>query len=249
MKSIVVIPTYNEKANIEPLLKEILTLVPDIHVLVVDDSSPDGTAELVHQLQSSDSRIHLMVRKSARGRGLAGIAGFLYAIENNFDYIIEMDADFSHSPHDIPRFLAEIKIFDIVIGSRNIPGGKILNRPLIRDVISCLANLYIRLVLRLPIYDCSSGFRCFRKEVLASIHLEEMVSVGPSILEEILYACQQRRYKFKEIPITFHDRKEGQSKLTLEKILNTFYVITLIPFKGKSVEKPSKSRKKIALER
>jgi dolichol-phosphate mannosyltransferase len=210
MKTIVVVPTYNEKENIANLIKEILK-VKDVDVLVVDDNSPDGTWKIVKGM--ADKRVNLLLRTKNRGRGLAGIAGFKYAVENKYDYIIEMDADFSHDPKYIPDFLEKIKECDVVLGSRAVKGGKQVGRPLLRRLITRLANLYIRILLGLKVNDCNSGYRCFKRKVLESINLDTMISRGPSIVQEVLYKVRLKGFKIREIPIVFTEREEGSSKL------------------------------------
>lgn len=225
MKIIVVTPTYNEKVNIKTFLEEVLAQHPDIHVVIVDDHSPDGTAQLVTQMSQKNARIHLIERAGPRGRGYADRLGMKYAIDQGFDYILQMDADCSHAPVYIPDFLKAIPTCDVVLGSRLIAGGGIKDRSWLRNVITHLANTYIRLVLRLPVKDCTSGYRCYRREVLSSLHLDKFISPGPSLLEEILYACHRKGYVIREIPIIFYDRKKGGSKLNTKELLRIFIYI------------------------
>ena len=229
MKSLIVIPTYNEKENIKDLIRKISDILPDIHILIIDDDSPDGTAVLVKELASEINNLHLIVRRDKRGRGLAGIAGFKYAVENKFDYVIEMDADFSHNPKYIPVFLREIETCDVVVGSRAVTAGGIIGRGFIRNIISKLANIYIRLILGIKnIKDATSGFRCFRRQVLDGISWDAIISHGPSIVEEVLYLAYRQGYKIKEIPIVFEERKQGKSKLNFKKIFLTMLLILKI---------------------
>ena len=228
MKSIVVLPTFNESGNIRELITAILDTVKDADVLVVDDDSPDGTSDIVAEMSLSSDNVHLLRRCGCRGRGLAGIAGFQYAVEKDYDYIIEMDADFSHPPEYIPSLLKEIKEHDVVIGSRFVTGAATSRVSRLRNIISVLANHYIRLVLGLRVGDCTSGFRCFRRDILASIRLNDMISTGPSIVEEVLYACHKMGYDIKEIPIEFADRRGGRTKLTLHKLLQTLFFVLKI---------------------
>ncbi|MBI2095162.1 MAG: polyprenol monophosphomannose synthase [Candidatus Omnitrophica bacterium] len=219
MPPIVVVPTYNEKPNIEALISRVLGMDPAIHVLVVDDQSPDGTAEIVRRISQDSPRVHLVSRSGKRGRGLAGITGFQYAVREGFDPILEMDADFSHDPNDIPRFLGASRESDVVIGSRFVPGGGESGRGLHRRLLSRAANQFTRTLLGLPIQDCTSGFRCFRRQVLGSLPLHDMFSEGPSIIAEILCACKARDYKIREIPILFKNRNLGKSKLNPWKLI------------------------------
>ena len=225
MKALVFIPTYNEKDNIENLIGEILKLGLELRILVVDDASSDGTAGILDKIARSDPRVEVMHRKGKRGRGLAGREGFKCALTQGVDYIIEMDADFSHHPRYIPQFLEEIKDCDVVIGSRWIEGGSVSGRPWERDYFSGLAQFFCRFILGLRVLDATSGYRCFRKKVLESLGLENFLSEGPEIVEEINYHVQKKGFKVKEIPIVFYERHSGASKLNIKKILHTFYTL------------------------
>lgn len=219
------IPTFNESENIQPLIRGILNVDSSIEVLVIDDDSPDGTAALVQDLAEESSRVHLFLRKKERGRGTAGIAGFLKALEMGADCVIEMDGDFSHHPRHIPAFLHAIKHYDVVIGSRAIQGGGERGRSRFRRFVTRFANTFIRWIYHIPIRDCTSGFRCFKRTVLEALPLRKMISRGPSIVEEVLYACHCLGFSFREIPIIFEDRKRGASTLSFSKLLNTFFMI------------------------
>jgi len=229
MKSIVIVPTYNEKENIKRLLKEILK-ISHLDVLVVDDNSPDRTWEIVKGIAKKNKRVHLLLRTKNKGRGLAGIAGFKYALKNNYDYILEMDADFSHNPRYIPDFLRKIKSCDVVLGSRAIKGGRNIGRPLLRRTITRLANLYIRLIFGLKVKDCNSGYRCFRREVLEKIELDKFISDGPSIVQEVLYKVHLNGFKIKEIPIVFEERTEGSSKLGPKQLYKGYIMVLKLKF-------------------
>jgi dolichol-phosphate mannosyltransferase len=222
----VVIPTYNEADNIQPLLQEILALnVPDLTALVVDDNSPDGTGQLADRLARNNDRIKVLHRTEARGRGLAGIAGFKFALQAGADYIIEMDADFSHQPRYIPDFLKAIKNYDVVIGSRFIAGGVDIKRTFLRRLVTLLARKYIQLILGIKIKDVTSGYRCFRHQVLVKLELDRLISRGPSLVSEILYLATLKNFRLHEIPIVFIDRQKGATKLNLPILLNTLYMI------------------------
>ncbi len=228
MKTFVMIPTYNEGENIEELIGDIFSLPVEkgaLEIVVVDDNSPDGTARLVQEISAKDRRVHLIIRKNEKGRGTAGIMGMLYAIEKGADYIIEMDSDYSHNPRYIPDMIREIEGHDVVIGSRGIKGGGEAGRNIGRQMITKFANFYIRLLMGLKIMDCTSGYRCFRRGVLQSLNLDKMVSVGPSIVEEILYACHLKGYRIKEIPIIFEERKKGKSTKDLKQYIDTMWKI------------------------
>lgn len=221
------IPTYNEAENIEILINKILALNIDCIILVVDDNSPDGTGEIVDKLSINNPQVRIIHRMGKRGRGIAGVEGMLYALNENTDCLIEMDADLSHDPSYIPEFLKEIENYDVVIGSRCIEGGAEKDRSPIRQYISILAHTYLRLVLGFKVTDPSSGYRCFRKNVLAGLGLDKFVSTGPTIVTEILYAVYQNNFSIKEIPIVFKDRKFGNSKLTI----NILFKSLLFPLK------------------
>jgi dolichol-phosphate mannosyltransferase len=230
MKPVVMIPTFNEADNIETLIEAILALSRTIEILVVDDDSPDGTAAIVEALARREPRVHLLLRTHDRGRGKAGVAGFLKALQLGADCVIEMDADFSHHPRYIPAFLEAVTRWDVVIGSRALRGGEERGRTLLRRVITKAANFYIRTLLQIKVRDCTSGFRCFRRKVLETIPLEKMVSLGPSIVEEVLYACHRWGFTITEIPIVFEDRRRGKSTLNLTKLFNTFVMILRFRF-------------------
>ena len=213
-KKIVIVPTYNEKDNIVDLLTEIFTMVPDVYVLVIDDNSPDGTATIVKNLQSQYPNLILIERPGKLGLGTAYKLGFKYALKHDFDYIMEMDADFSHDPASLENFFLHIENNDLVIGSRYIKGGRLVNWPVFRFLLSFFASLYVRLVTGLPLHDTTAGFKCFRREVLQSINLDDVVSEGYAFQIEMHYKAWQKGWRLKEIPITFVDRTFGQSKIS-----------------------------------
>jgi dolichol-phosphate mannosyltransferase len=223
-KVVIVIPTYNERENIQELLLRILDLKTSEHLmlLVVDDDSPDGTADAVSSLAQRKKDIHLLLRKGKRGRGSAGIEGFKKALLLHPHYVLEMDADLSHRPEEIPRLLKAIDKCDVAIGSRFVPGGRDAERNIRRKFITFLVRYFLRFHLKIPVKDVSSGFRCFRKEVLEKIDLDSLKSEGPSLVQEILYKAFLLGYKIKEVPITFQDRKKGETKLTLSTLFKTF---------------------------
>ncbi len=211
MRVVAMLPTYNERDNISELISEILARRDDIEVLVVDDSSPDGTAETVREIVQRDPRVHLVVREGPRGRGYAGAEGFRRSVAMGYELVVEMDADWSHDPRFIPALIEAAADCDLVIGSRFVPGGGQEGRSFSRVAVSFLANLYLRIMLGFfGISDCTSGFRCFRSELLASIELETLRSRGPSIVGEVLFRCKGARIK--EVPIIFRERGHGRSK-------------------------------------
>ena len=214
MKTIVVVPTYNEKDNIVQLIRKIL--LHNVDILVVDDNSPDGTWKLVEEISKKEKRVKLHKRIGERGRGTAGIAGFKDALKQGYDCIIEMDADFSHNPDDIPRLLDAIRNADIVLGSRLVKEGRQIGRSSYRKLLTSFANNYIRTILGMKIKDCNSGYRCFRKKVLEGINLDSIKAKGPDIVQEILYKAYLKGFKIIEIPIVFTEREKGSSKLGMK---------------------------------
>lgn len=226
MKTYVMIPTYNERENIGNLIQEILNLnIPDLHIVVVDDNSPDGTSEVVRNLSGKHPEVELLLRTTERGRGSAGIAGFKYALEHGTDSVIEMDADFSHHPKYIPHLLEALHDADMVIGSRFVGGGKDVNRGIARRIITFLAGIYVRVLLGLKIKDVSSGYRCFKRKVLESIELDSVISTGPSIVSEVFYRAHLKGFSIKEIPIEFEDRIHGQTKLNYKILIKTLLMV------------------------
>jgi dolichol-phosphate mannosyltransferase len=200
----------------------------DLFILVVDDDSPDGTGEKVKNMSEKDNRVQVLIRKKRRGRGAAGIEGFKAALRFNPDYVIEMDGDLSHQPQFIPSLLSSAETNDIVIGSRFIKGGKDLNRNILRKFITFLVRNYIRHLFRIPVRDVSSGFRCFKRAVFEKIDLDDLVSLGPSIVLEILYKAFLMDLKIKEVPIIFIDRTKGQTKLNLPILIETLVMVRIL---------------------
>ncbi|OGU41592.1 MAG: dolichyl-phosphate beta-D-mannosyltransferase [Ignavibacteria bacterium GWB2_35_12] len=230
MKIIVVIPTYNEIENIENLIASIHSIDESIHVLVVDDNSPDGTSELIKKLSESDNRIHLISRSAKMGLGTAYCEGFAYALKNNFDVIFEMDADFSHDPAMIPIFLEELKNNDLVIGSRYITGVNVVNWPLSRLILSYGANMYSRFITGMPIKDATGGFKCFRADALSKINLSTIKSNGYGFQIEMNYRLWKHGAKIKEIPIIFIDRRSGVSKMNKGIIWEAIFLVWKLRF-------------------
>lgn len=221
--TLIIIPTYNEKENIEQVIVDIFKCASDVGVLIVDDNSLDGTSDIINNIANNDNRVTVMHRMSGRGRGLAGIDAFKEALKRKeIEYIIEMDGDFSHHPKYVPLFLSEVKSADVVIGSRYVKGGKDSERSFVRIVMSRLVNFFIRKYLGFKVLDCSSGYRCFKREVLASIDWDKMISREPSIIEEVLYECKLKGYRIKEMPIIFQERKRGKTKLGIVKLTKVF---------------------------
>lgn len=215
-EKIVVIPTYNEKENIAAILEAVFSLQQDFHVLVIDDSSPDGTADIVRQLQSVYSNsLFLEERHGKLGLGTAYIHGFKWALEKGYNFIFEIDADFSHNPNDLPRLYDACKSqgADLAIGSRYIKGGGVYNWPWDRIALSKGGSLYTRLITWMPVKDPTAGFMCYRREVLDTINLDEIVFVGYAFQIEMKFAAWKLGFKIKEVPIFFQDRIKGNSKM------------------------------------
>ena len=214
MKTLIIIPTYNEIDNIEKLLEQVLAKSETIEVLVIDDNSPDGTALRVKFMQSSEPRIHILERPGKMGLGSAYVTGFKYALERDYDYIIEMDADFSHNPEDIPLLLNAAKKYDLVIGSRYCEGVNIIHWPIKRLLISYFASKYVRTITRMPVKDPTSGFKCFQRKVLENIDLDKILSDGYAFQIEMNFRAWVKGFHIKEIPIVFTERKNGVSKMS-----------------------------------
>jgi dolichol-phosphate mannosyltransferase len=210
---LVTLATYNEKDNLPELIRAILHVRGDLHILVIDDNSPDGTGVLADQMAASDSRIHVLHRPGKLGLGTATIAGIRYAIEQNFEFILNMDADFSHHPRYIPDLLAGMATHDVMIGSRYVPGGGVPGWPLKRRLMSWAVNTYARVLLGIPARDTSGAYRCHRVECLKRIDLQRVLSRGYSFQEEMLYLCKRAGCRIGETPILFEDRRHGSSKI------------------------------------
>lgn len=225
MKTLVIIPTYNEAENVAAITDAALKQDKNIDVLIVDDNSPDGTAEIVKKKQHRSKRIHLLQREGKLGLGSAYVAGFKYALENNYDFIFEMDADFSHDPNDIPRMLEAIKKADLVIGSRYLKGINVVNWPLRRLILSFFAAQYAKLITGMRINDPTGGFKCFRREVLQSIDLDDILSDGYSFQIEMNFRTWVKKFRIKELSIVFTDRRVGQSKMSKKIVREAIIVV------------------------
>lgn len=214
--SIVIIPTYNEKENIENIIRAIFALEKIFHILVIEDGSPDGTAEIVKTLQKEfPERLFMIERKGKLGLGTAYIAGFKWAIAHQYDYAFEMDADFSHNPNDLPRLYAACanEGFDVAIGSRYISGVNVVNWPMGRVLMSYFASKYVRLITGIKIHDTTAGFKCYRREVLETINLDEIRFKGYAFQIEMKYTAYKCGFKIKEVPVIFINRELGESKM------------------------------------
>jgi dolichol-phosphate mannosyltransferase len=214
-RALVIIPTYNERENLPKIVPVILQQDPRLEVLVVDDNSPDGTGKLAAALAAEDSRVHVLHRAGKLGLGTAYVAGFRWALEGGYDYVFEMDADFSHDPRHLPTFLAEIADADLVIGSRYLNRRvTVVNWPMSRLMLSYFANVYARWVTGLKLWDSTGGYKCYRKAVLAEIDLDQVRSNGYSFQIEMSFRAWRKGFRIREITITFSDRSEGHSKMS-----------------------------------
>lgn len=231
-KALIIFPTYNEKDNIEKIVHAVLPLDPRIHVLVVDDNSPDGTGRIADRLTESEEKVFVLHREAKQGLGKAYIAGFKWAIERDFDYIFEMDADFSHGPEYIKDFLREIREYDLVIGSRYISGVNVINWPMSRLLLSYFANMYSRIITGLPVRDATGGFKCFRKNVLEAIDLDAVQASGYSFQIEINMRVWKKGFSIKEIPIVFIDRVAGSSKMSKKIMREAIWMVWWLRIKA-----------------
>jgi dolichol-phosphate mannosyltransferase len=214
MGPLVIIPTYNERENLPRLVQALLAIDPELHILVVDDGSPDGTGAIAERLGQETGRVEVIHRTGKQGLGTAYVAGFRHALARGYDKVMEMDADFSHRPEDLPKLLAAADHADVVIGSRNVPGGRVVGWSLLRQLISRGGSIYARLLLGLPVYDCTSGFKCFRRSALQVLDLSSLRSNGYAFQVEVNYACARAGLRFAEVPIVFPDREQGKSKMS-----------------------------------
>lgn len=225
MKGLVVIPTYNERDTVDAILDAIFEQDLGLDVLIVDDNSPDGTANRVKERAQSDPRVKLIERPGKMGLGTAYVAGFKYAIAQSYDIVFEMDADFSHDPGDLPRFIEKIQDYDFVLGSRYVNGISVVNWPLRRLLLSYFASFYTRCVTGMPIHDPTGGFKCFRIEVLKAIDLDRVRSGGYSFQIEMNFKAWKRGFRHVEIPIIFVDRRVGSSKMSKAIIREAVFMV------------------------
>src|SRR5215218_2725938 len=229
MRHLICLPTYNERENLEPMLKALRELpVEDLHVLVIDDNSPDGTGDIAEQLAAADERVHVLHREQKEGLGPAYLAGFARAMEMGAERIFEMDCDFSHDPKDVPRLAAATDDADLVLGSRYVPGGGTSNWGLLRRFISRGGSLYAQILLQLGIRDLTGGFKCYRREVLERIDLAAISSLGYAFQIETTYRARRAGFRVVEVPITFSDREVGGSKTSKAIVLEAIWKVPLL---------------------
>jgi dolichol-phosphate mannosyltransferase len=222
---LVSLATYNESENLAPLLREIQQALPAADVLVVDDNSPDGTGRIADELAAADPRIHVLHRPGKLGLGTAVLAAMRYAMEHDYDFLVNMDADFSHHPRYLPALTAGMDRYDVMIGSRYVPGGGTENWPLSRKLLSGGVNALTRLLMRVGAHDCSGAFRCYRVSKLREAHLERVISRGYSFQEEMLYRCRKAGCRLGETPIIFADRRGGVSKVNSREAVTSLGVL------------------------
>lgn len=225
MKSLVIIPTYNERENIAHIVPAILDALQDSEVLIVDDNSPDETSKVVLTLGKKTGRVHLISREKKMGLGTAYVAGFKWAIHHNYKFVFEMDADFSHDPQALPSFIREIQTADLVIGSRYTDGVNVVNWPMKRLLLSYFANIYARIVTGVPVRDLTSGFKCYRREVLESIDLDRIHSNGYAFQIEMHFKAHRKKFRLREIPIVFVERRTGTSKMSRHIIYEAAWMV------------------------
>jgi len=224
-KTLVIIPTYNEIDNIEKMIKTLFALYPALSILIIEDGSPDGTAQVVKRLQNDYKTLHMIERKGKLGLGTAYITGFKWALEKNFDFVFEMDCDFSHDPKQIPDLLEAAQSNDLVIGSRYIDGIRIINWPFRRLLLSYCASIYTRAITGIPVFDTTGGFKCFKRSSLQSLNFNRIISNGYSFQLELNYKIWAKGLSIKEVPIIFYERRDGQSKMGGGIILEAIFAV------------------------
>ena len=232
MKILIIIPTYNELENLPRLLTEVLSKDNNIDMLFIDDNSPDGTADFIENEEKNNNRIHLIKRQSKQGLGTAYIVGFKFALQLDYEIIFEMDADFSHDPNEIPRFLEEIKNSDVVLGSRYKNGVNVINWPMRRLLLSWFANIYTRVITGMPLHDATGGFKCFKREVLEAIDLNRVKSNGYAFQIEMNFKVWKKGFNIKEIPIIFVDRVKGSSKMSKKIVREAVFMVWKLRFQS-----------------
>ncbi len=225
-RALVIVPTYNERENIDRLIDRVLVQDARLEMLIVDDGSPDGTGEVVAAIAAQNTRVHLLSREKKMGLGTAYIAGFRWALERDYGYVFEMDADFSHDPIHLAQFLAAVENADLVLGSRYQQGRvTVVNWPIGRLILSYCANIYARLVTGLPLWDATGGFKCFRRAVLESIDLSHVRSNGYAFQIEMSFRAWKKQFRIVEIPIVFVDRSEGTSKMSQSIVREAVWMV------------------------
>ncbi|MBN1557250.1 MAG: polyprenol monophosphomannose synthase [Lentisphaerae bacterium] len=241
---LVVIPTYDERDNVGPISAAVLHVVPEAHLLFVDDNSPDGTGAVLDDLARGDDRIGVLHKAGKNGFAAAYISGFKWALEREYGPVIGMDADFSHDPAEIPALLEAAGSADLIIGSRYVDGIRITNWPLSRLLLSKMAATYVRLITGIPVADPTSGFRCYRREVLQAVNLDAILSNGYSFLVETAHTTWMLGFRIREIPITFVDRRSGYSKMTLNIFRESLWIVWKLAFRYRLRRRPLAGRRR-----
>jgi dolichol-phosphate mannosyltransferase len=234
-RGLVVVPTYNECENLPKIVPAILEQDPRLDILVVDDGSPDGTGAIADRFAEADPRVHVLHRTTKEGLGRAYLAGFEWALQHDYTHIFEMDADFSHDPANLPRFLEAATdggVGDLIIGSRYASGVNVINWPMSRLLLSWFANKYARWITRLPLTDATGGFKCFRREVLAAIPFDKVRSNGYAFQIEMTFRAWKKGFRLKELPIIFTDRSEGQSKMNRRIVVEAIWMVWWLQLQG-----------------
>jgi dolichol-phosphate mannosyltransferase len=231
-RAIVCLPTYDERENIEPITAAILAATAEVDILVIDDSSPDGTGQLADAIAAREPRVHVLHRRAKEGLGKAYLAGFAWALARGYLLVLEMDADFSHNPAYLPRMLDKAAEADVVLGSRNVKGGGTVNWGVGRKVLSRGGSLYARTILGLPVRDLTGGFKCFRREVLEAIELETVECSGYAFQIELTYRAAKKGFRIAELPIIFEDRRVGHSKMSRRIVLEAIRKVWTIRLSG-----------------
>lgn len=230
-QSLIIIPTYNEIQNVEKMITTLFSLYPEISILIIEDGSPDGTAAVVKTLMQSHKNLFILERKGKLGLGTAYVTGFKWALERSYEYIFEMDCDFSHDPKQIADLLTAAQTNDLVIGSRYINGIRVINWPFKRLLLSYCASIYTRLITGIPVYDTTGGFKCFNRKALQSLDFNKIMSHGYGFQLEINYKIYSKGLSIKEVPIIFYERTEGQSKMGGNIIFEAFFNVIILRVK------------------
>ena len=223
---LVIIPTYNEAENVQPIVKRVRAAVPDADVLVADDNSPDGTGKLADELAGTDEQVHVLHRQGKEGLGAAYLAGFQWGIDHDYDVLVEMDADGSHQPEELPRLLTALKGADLVLGSRWIPGGRVVNWPKSREILSRGGSTYSRLMLDVPIRDVTGGYRAFRRQTLEGLGMGDVASAGYCFQVDLAWRAVKAGFHVVEVPITFVERERGDSKMSRNIVVEALWRVT-----------------------
>lgn len=242
VRTLVILPTYNEAENVLPISQEVLGASPEIEILVVDDASPDGTGDLVETAGRSQPRLRLLRRPGKMGLGSAYLAGFRFGLDEGFDFVMTMDCDGSHHPRYLPAILEAAASHDMVIGSRYVPGGGVVNWPWYRRALSAFANFYTRLLLRLPTHDNTAGYRCYSREVLETVDPFGIRASGYSFLEEMAWRVHRAGFRTAEVPIIFEERRSGASKIDSSEMYRAAWHVLATAFRTPPVSRPPHER-------